>query len=113
MAAAPAQEPVPWYVRWTRWRQTSRQEALAAEQALLSQCSRTYQVADVRVGPTARHTMHMIHGAHVSCAGLSCASRSSHPTMQHAGGPEEATPVVVRIAAAGCHNPAMQVTCHD
>lgn len=101
MATAPGQEPVPWYVRWTRWRQTSRQEAQAAEQALLSQCSRTYQVADVRVGPTDRHYMHMIHGARAlqqlaaSCQG---SQHYSHACM-HAGGPEGGTPVVVRTAA--------------
>lgn len=73
--------------RYTRWRQTSRQEALAAEEKLLGLCSGHYtartpaagapvafqraqlveackaeQVSDVRVGPTDQHTMHTITG---------------------------------------------------
>ena len=48
--------------RVTRWRQTSRREAVAAEQKLLARCSGQYSVSDVRVGPTEAHTMHTITG---------------------------------------------------
>ncbi|KDD72801.1 hypothetical protein H632_c2881p0, partial [Helicosporidium sp. ATCC 50920] len=42
---------VPWFRRYTRWRQTSRAEAVAAERELLSLCSTGFQTSDVPVAP--------------------------------------------------------------
>jgi len=50
------------YVRYTRWKPTSRPEAVAAEQKLLALCRARLEVRDVPVGAGPQDFMHTISG---------------------------------------------------
>ncbi|KAK9917093.1 hypothetical protein WJX75_000828 [Coccomyxa subellipsoidea] len=59
-AAEASSTSLPWYVRYTRWKPTSRAEAVAAERNLLSLCSTPLEVSDVAVGKQRQQFMHTI-----------------------------------------------------
>ncbi|KAK9813732.1 hypothetical protein WJX73_005841 [Symbiochloris irregularis] len=79
-AAPPAPEEVaavaslPWYIRYTRWRPTSRAEAVSAEKKLLHLCKTPFDVDDVPVGPTKHHIMHTVTGGNQGGPHLVCLS---------------------------------------
>ncbi|KAL6776482.1 CGI58 [Auxenochlorella protothecoides x Auxenochlorella symbiontica] len=57
---SPAIAATPWYRRYSRWRQTSHKEAVAAEERLLALCRTPTQTSDVKVGPGPADYMHTI-----------------------------------------------------
>ncbi|BDA50675.1 (Lyso)-N-acylphosphatidylethanolamine lipase [Coccomyxa sp. Obi] len=59
-AAEASSTSLPWYVRYTRWKPTSRGEAVAAERNLLGLCSTQLDIRDVAVGEGQQQFMHTI-----------------------------------------------------
>ncbi|CAL5229333.1 g12639 [Coccomyxa viridis] len=51
---------LPWYIKYSRWKPTSRQEAVHAEKSLLQLCSTPLDVRDVSVGQDQQQFMHTI-----------------------------------------------------
>eukprot|EP00878_Enallax_costatus_P023828 GHUV01025380.1.p1 GENE.GHUV01025380.1~~GHUV01025380.1.p1 ORF type:complete len:414 (+),score=72.62 GHUV01025380.1:55-1296(+) len=51
---------LPWWMKVTRWRQTSKQEAVHAERGILNLLRSKWQVEDVPVAPKPEHYMHTL-----------------------------------------------------
>ncbi|BDA40726.1 probable (Lyso)-N-acylphosphatidylethanolamine lipase at C-terminar half [Coccomyxa sp. Obi] len=74
-AAEASSTSLPWYIRYTRWKPTSRGEAVAAECNLLGLCSTQLDIRDVAVGEGRQEFMHTISGRAGRCAADGAAAR--------------------------------------